>query len=316
MKRQVNSAKQSIMAIACAIAATGSLPVGAAPLTFTPDLAKNSATLEGLIPASTFSGIKLPKGNIELEDGTLAVTIIPEWNFDRVPVLKGPIIRTEVTTNERQAMVSGVVLFNEGYWYERCWQPGSQDVLVTNSGTITGQISEVTSQALLVTDSKGAALTVPLASLKEIHSPRAYAFAIPAVDGATILPDQPWTADSQRAQLTPTSDRVATASLRRDPLLKGDGDWSTARLVVLGTALSLVELAQFVPELILPLQEKRLMSNALRKEYVTSVNNTLLAPTPANAPPPPGLFGTEGPFTLPRGVGVPLSATGQPIGRL
>lgn len=263
----------AFLSAACCIG-FASAPGSANPLSFTPDVARNSANLEGLIPFPKLGTVTLPKGNVELEDGTLAVTVIPEFNFDRVPVLKGPIIRTEVTTAEREAIVSGVVLFTDGYWYTKFWPTAPLEQVVTTTGaTINGRIMAISATALSINDSSGNPTEVSLADIKEIHSPRAYAFAIPALASSAITPAQNWTADARSLVLTPTVTAPNYArTLNRDSLLAGDGDWRTSRLIVLGTALSLVEVAQFTPELVLPQFSHQLWQHANKKSFFTNTN--------------------------------------------
>jgi len=51
--------------------------------------------------------------------------------------------------------------------------------------------------------------------------------------------------------------------------MEGDGDMSTAKLVLMGTVLSLAEIAQFAPEIVLPLESKSLWNIAERKIFTT-----------------------------------------------
>lgn len=278
-----------MLSIFCLMFAT-TTGAGAAPFSYTPDVPHNSVALEGLIPVKRFMNIPLPKGSVEFEDGSLAVNVIPNWNFDRVAVLEGPIIRTEVTTNGREAVVAGVVLFTHGWWYDKYWTPGSRETVVTNAGaTVVGKITDMTATTLTVTPDGGTPTAVPLGDIKELHSPRAYAFAVPALAAAPVTPDTSWNADVQAVTLTSTVAPDAgpvLASVRRDPLLvtKDEGDWSNKKMIVIGTALSLAELSQLAPEVILPMFSHQLWKYANTKSFITNT-------TPVNSNPAPLING-------------------------
>ncbi|HEY9793041.1 MAG TPA: hypothetical protein V6D22_21745 [Candidatus Obscuribacterales bacterium] len=275
----------------------------AASFSYTPDLVNNSVALEGLIPISRFMNIPLPKGSVEFEDGTLAINMVPNWNFDRVALLQGPIIRTEVTTNGREALIAGVVLFTQGYWYDKYLPPGARETVTTTAGlTLTGRISNITPTTLAVETSDTSATVISLADIKELHSPRAFAFVVPALAASAITPESTWNADVQTvtlaATVAPTGGTVI-ANARRDPLLRTSdrdlGDWSNAKMVIIGTALSLANLAQFTPELILPQLSHQLWQHNNKKSFFTQTSplppvpaplingNTYSLPIPGNA---------------------------------
>lgn len=281
----IRRAASVALAMAATTLVTTSQQAIAAPLTFTPNPQQNSVRLDALIPIRTFSGVKLPKGAVQLDEGILSVTMIPEWNFDRVPVLSGPIIRTAVGTTDKQGVISGVVLFREGYWYSKYWDERAHDTILTTTGEVTGQITGVTPTDLVVAVDGGSTVNIPLVGVRELHSPRAFAFAIPATSSTPIGPDITWTGDAQTVTFTPTGLAPSARLLAGDPLLRGDGDWSTGRLVALGTILSLANIAQFVPELVLPLEEKHLWHINQRREFVSA-----FTPAPTVAVPPPGAF--------------------------
>jgi hypothetical protein len=270
---------------ACLLTVLTFSPVLAAQFSYTPDLAHNSVALEGIIPTRRFMNVTMPAGSIEFVDGTLAVNIVPNWSFDRVPVLQGPIIRTEVGTNGKEAVVSGVVLFIQGYWYDKYWTPGSHETVVTNAGlSTTGKITDMTATSLTVTTLEGTQVVVPLADIKELHSPRAYAFVAPVVASAAITPDQAWTADVPAVTLAPTvapSAGPVVASLRRDPLLnmKDEGDWSNGKIWMIGTVLSLAQLSQLVPYVVLPQFSHQFWQHMNKKAFFTQT--TPLPPNPA-----------------------------------
>jgi hypothetical protein len=260
----------------------------AAPLKFTPDPTKSTVNIEASIPLASFNGVKLPRGAVQLEDGMLSVTIVPEWNFDKVPVLSGPILRVDVGTANNQGVISGVVLFEEGFWYDKYWNANQLDTIVTASGTTAGRISSFTPTQLSVTMPAGNIVSIALTDIREIHSARAFAFAIPTTSAAAISPETSWTGNAATVRFTPTGASPSGRLLARDPLLKGDGDWSTGRLVALGTVLSLAEIAQFVPELVLPLNSRHLYKVAQQRSYQAALNG--ITAGDVIPPPPPGLF--------------------------
>jgi hypothetical protein len=274
---------------ACLLISSTSTALWSAPLSCTPDPAHNSVSLEGLIPAKQFMGINLPKGSIEFVDGTVAVNIVPNWNFDRVAVLQGPIIRMTVTATDKQATVSGIVLFTQGYWYDKYWTPGSQETVVTASGTsVIGKIVDMTTTTLTVVPAGGAAQTViALADVKEVQSPRAYSFNVPAAAAMTIPSAASWTADAQNVAFSPTAGgshtTTSVALARRDPLLvtndRADGDWSNKKMWVIGTLLSLAQLGQFAPTLVTALESHSTWQTINRKAFF--FNQQTLSPNAA-----------------------------------
>jgi hypothetical protein len=288
-------------AISCAAAVMiGGSAAAAAPLQFSSDANTNSANIEALIPIKTFMNIPLPHAAVQFEDGMMAVTMVPDWNFDRVPVLEGPVIHTEVTARDSQAIVAGIVLFTQGYWYDRYWTPGSRETIVTTGGaTLTGRISNLTATTITITAPDKTDTVVSLSQIKELHSPRAYAFAVPLRAAGAISPDGTWTADAQAVTISPTVAADAgpvLTGLRRDPLLVShDGDWSDRKMILIGTAISLAEIAQFVPELVIPQISHGLWQHQNKKSFYNLTHpvpnpapllpngNTYTIPIPGNA---------------------------------
>jgi hypothetical protein len=274
------------VALSCLSAGIAATRASAVPLSYRPDVAHNSVTLDALIPVKRFMNIALPKGSVEFDMGAMSINLVPNWNFDRIPVLRGPVIRTEVTTNGKEAVIAGVALFTQGWWYNKYWTSGSRETIVTTSGqTIVGRITDFSRTTLTVASDGAAPVTVNLSDIKELHSPRAYAFAMPAVAASDITPDTRWKADVQTVTLSPTvqtDNSLPVASMRRDPLLstKDEGDWSDKKMVVIGTALSLLEIAQFTPELVLPQFSHQIWQHNNKKSFAT-----LTAPLPANPAP-------------------------------
>lgn len=286
LTKRIRGKKWAASLAALCLALAGATSALAAPLDYAPDPAHNSVTLEGLIPVKQFMGINLPKGSIEFDDGTVAVNIIPNWNFDRVAVLQGPIIHTDVVTAERQATISGIVLFTSGYWYDKYWTPGSRETVVTTSGTnVVGTISDMTSTTLTVTPSGGGTpVVVPLADIKEVQSPRAYAFEVPALAATAVTPAASWTADVQTVGFSPTTTGPTTSTsiafARRDPLLvtndRAEGDWSNKKMYTIGALLTVAQLAQYAPVLVTSLLSHSTWLTINRKAF--AFNQQTLSP--------------------------------------
>ncbi len=285
MARVITMAK-TVLATVAILLGSSSAAV-AEQLSYVPDLAKRTANMEGQIPLPMLAGTKLPKGDVLFEDGELSIRILPEWNFDKVPLLCGPIIRAEVTTVGKEGLISGIVYFRKGYWINRLPAPRNEETVTTSAGlTYTGNVTGFTADSIALATSNGNAVTIPWTEVKELHSPRAFAFAIPAVSSTPLSPDSAWQANVQVVKLTPTAQTPRLAHLQTDPLMRGDGDVSTGKLIVLGTALSLVEIAQFAPDLIVGLTSNHFQKVAHNKQlFALTGSYAPFAPLPT-APMP------------------------------
>jgi hypothetical protein len=239
---------------------------GAELLSYTPRAEQNTAEMSGVLPFAKFGTTKLPSGDIAFEDGMLAVRIIPEWNFDKVPVLEGPIIHSQVANTEKEALVSGIVYFRQGFWIDKLPLGGNSENIKTTTGkNITGHVISMNADSLMMATPGGQGETVRYADIAEIHSPRAFAFTVPALANGPISADQAWQVNARAINLSPTT-QTTLAQFKNDRLVQGDGDWGTGKLVLLGTALSLVEIAQFAPDLAVALNRNHLLRVANLRE--------------------------------------------------
>src|SRR5262249_20256143 len=140
--------------------------------------------------------VKLPNGKLDMEDGMLSVTIVPELNFDPLPVLKGTIIRSQVAISDKQAVLTGTVLFTEGYWYSQFWGSPPVDQVVTSSGsTINGRITNVAASSLTIVPQGGGETVVSFDDIRDLRSPRAYTFNMPGLGATQLQQSSSWTAD-------------------------------------------------------------------------------------------------------------------------
>jgi hypothetical protein len=67
--------------------------------------------------------------------------------------------------------------------------------------------------------------------------------------------------------MKPTSRVIALSAVKRDPLMRGDGDVSNKKLVALWAGLEGVQLAQFIPLAIL--------EGPIRREYVQQYHSRI-----------------------------------------
>lgn len=244
--------------------------VSAEVLTYTPVTGQTTAEMRGVVPFKKMGSTQLPQGEISFDEGALAVRILPEWTFDKVPVFQGPIIQSQTTASSdgKEAIISGIAYFRSGYWIDKLQAGHNSESVTIDSGTFHGNVTGFGVNTINFLTDTGNALTIPWAELQEFHSPRAFAFAVPATTFGTIDADKAWQVNAKAISLTATGTTplLANALLKTDPLLRTDGDWSTKKLVMLGTALSIIELAQFTPDLVVALNRNHLYRVAKLRE--------------------------------------------------
>ena len=102
---------------------------------------------------------------------------------------------------------------------------------------------------------------------------RAYKFSVPVT---VYSPTAPGAAnatteisgDSTSVNLKPTTSIVALKAMKKDPLMKGDGDLSNGQLVAIWAGLTAIQTAQLIPLAILEGPTRR----ELVRQYHTRIN--------------------------------------------
>jgi hypothetical protein len=248
------------------LAAFNSSGAMAAQVAFQSDPGALTGAVAATIPVEKLGRIDIPHGQAELTGDKLSLTVIPEWQFDRQVVLSGIILHTEILNTPHDPAITGIVYFQDGAWLHYIVSPRSQEMVSTDTGTITGNIQTITSDSIQIAPSGKAPQTVALASARSIRSSRAYRFSIPLSSVRGLTAGQSFTSDAKRMTLTPTSTSQPLSSLKGDLKRNGDHDLSTSQLVGLDIGLSLVELGQLAPVLAVPLGSGPMRSNAFLKE--------------------------------------------------
>lgn len=240
-------------------------PVAAATVSFIPDGGSNSGAIDSFIPVDKIGTMPLPRGRVVFRGNVIEVTMIPEWQFDRQVVLRGPVLDTNITADGGQAVFRGTVFFNEGTWLPYFDSAKVVEDVRTKDSEFHGRITAISADTVTLAAKDGTLHQIPLRDIIDIESPRAYTFKLPVVSPTTINPAQPFQASSVSLSFN-SSDRPIRAAALKSQLAKGDGDWSTKKLVAIGTILSLVELGQLAPLLAVPLGSNGLRRTAFIKQ--------------------------------------------------
>jgi hypothetical protein len=267
--------------------AVGMRAATAATVRFNPDANSVEGTLVGRVFLNKMGGLKLPRGRAVFKGNSVDITIVPEFQFDRVVVLSGALVSVHSDINGQQAAFNGIVYFFEGDWLKYIDDPHTPDSVATASGTITGRIRGIGANALEVEESNGSRKSIPLSTLISIRSPRAFDFSLPATAFTPQVPNQPFTADATLLSLTPSANVFQLKALKHDRLMQTDGDLSTGKLILIGAAYTTAQLAQLVPFLVVPLDGRHLITNANAKlnRFFTESNFQAQNGIPTPVPP-------------------------------
>lgn len=214
--------------------------------------------------------IKIPRGRLSIKNGKAEISTIPEFQFDRVPVLDGVLIKQSITQNGSGSSIDGTIFVTEGPWLQYLWQPGQVDTIITAGGTTQGRITAIDNNLIEMDtiDKKRAAIN--LADVTNIQSPRTLSFHMNATPANASNLAQGFVGETGRASLTPykPGDKVTVANLaglKRELKKSEDGDLSNRKIAVICTAASLAQLAQTAPMITLGLQYDRFARNVYYK---------------------------------------------------
>jgi hypothetical protein len=240
--------------IALAVAVSSAIPATAATMYFSPDTkAGATGAIDVVLPIDKMGTLPVPRGRIKINGNTAELSMIPEWQFDRDLVLYGTVLDTRIDNTGKQPYVRGVIIWTEGSWLDYFDDKKPDETVIANGVPIVGRITEITGTDLAI-ESGGTTKRTPLSAVSEIQSPRVFSFAIPTTSLQPRVADQGYYSDARSLTMHATSKPFRLAALKRQVNRQmDDGDWSTAKLVGVGTVLSLVELSQLVPTFAVPL---------------------------------------------------------------
>jgi hypothetical protein len=252
----VNHFNKLLITLSVALVSS-TVPASAATMYFNPDQAQTAVNATGAIdvvlPLDKMGTLPVPRGRIKINGNAAELTMIPEWQFDRDQVLAGSVLDTKIDTTGKQPIVRGVLIWTDGSWIDYFDDHKPDETVVSNGASITGRITEVTPTDIAI-ESGGKVQRAPLTAISEIQSPRVFSFAIPTTPLQRRVADQPFYSDARSISMEATAKPFRLAALKRTIARQmDDGDWSTAKIVGVGTILSLVELSQLVPTFAVPL---------------------------------------------------------------
>jgi hypothetical protein len=233
---------------------TAPLSAAAATMLFSPDSGSPmTGAIDVVLPIDKMGNLPLPRGRIKIQGNTAELSMIPEWQFDRDIVLYGTVLDTRIISGGKQPIIRGVILWKDGAWLEYFDNPRDKEDVIANGRTVSGRITEVVGTSLEM-DVNGTPTSIPLSAVSDVNSGRVFEFEIPTTPLQQRVADQPFYADARSIAMRATARPFRVAQLRSTIVKSMDeGDWSTKRLVAIGTALSLIELAQLAPTIAVPL---------------------------------------------------------------
>lgn len=179
------------LAMALIINSLAAVPAALAmPVSFTQAGEGQTSAVECHLPVNSIGPVLLNKGSARLAGGNIDVATVPEWLFDPQIVLSGVVINSQIETSGPKSMITGLAYFNKGDWLNNLGSTVAKDTLYLNSGdVVTVQVGATADNALEVLQSDGTRRKIPFADIRDIRSPRAYRFSIPA--SSVKLPLQP-----------------------------------------------------------------------------------------------------------------------------
>jgi len=217
----------------------------ASNLRFTPQTNTNGGAIFGRVPLEKFGVLTLPRGRATFKSHSVEISAVAEYQFERQVVLSGPVLKCSCITNGAQSVVNGIAYFQDGDWL-RYLDNAAVDKITTTTATYEGQITALKNGFVEITTGQ-LVTNVPTDQILSVTSPRAYNFSMVVTPYLTAPAGEPLSGDTAVVSMRPTADVLSLSVVKRDPLMAGDGDISTKKLVVLGTFLTAAQLSQFIP---------------------------------------------------------------------
>lgn len=217
----------------------------AANLKFTPQPDVNGGAIYGHIPLDKLGSLQLPRGRANFKSHMVEISAIAEYQFERQIVLSGPIIKCSSLVSGNRTIVNGIAYFDDGEWL-RYIDGRPVDKITTSGAVYEGQITALKNGFVEITT--GQLITnVPSREIVSISSPRAYNFSMLVTPNLIVPAGLPLSGDTATVTIKPTAAVISLNVVKHDPLMVGDGDISTKKLVALGSVLGVIQIAQFLP---------------------------------------------------------------------
>lgn len=253
------------------------LPVLANAMTYTAPTAEQPGKFSGELPIAKIGHLALPDGLVRFSDDEITVEAVPDWLFDREPVLKGIIVRAEIATQNTSSVVAGLVFFTDGTWLSNLGARRISDEINTNSGElILGRIVGRSGQAFVLQPEQGGTRKLNFSDVKSVKSPRAFAFNIPTPTARISPTDTTLSFESNlitMASSTPQS-RFRSQSASVPPsTLEGTDPGVKDRTIK--TFIALDVFSEIAPAIAIPLVLNPITQRHALKQISNSLNNQL-----------------------------------------
>lgn len=233
--------------LSLALIAQSISPAIALPVRFSPENNTNGGAINGKVPLEKLGNLALPRGRVNLKTHKIEVTAIPEFQFERQVILSGPILKCAAVNSGSITYINGIAYFDSGDWLKYV-DDSRADRIITDNQVYMGQITALKNGTIELTPKGAAPVDIPLASVRDISSPRAYNFSIPVKTSLSApVSNVPVDGDAAYMSIKPSSQVITMASVRRDPLMASDGDWSNRKLIAVGVTMAAVQACQAIP---------------------------------------------------------------------
>lgn len=245
MKRVLFKTYAFALAILLLITLDANKLVMAANLKFVPQPDINGGAIYGKVPLQKLGKLQLPRGRANFKSHMVEISAVAEYQFERQIVLTGPIIKCSSSSVGNSTVVSGCAYFDDGEWL-RYIDSKQSDKITTAQAVYEGSITALKNGFVEIT--AGQLVTnVPSSEILNISSPRAYNFSMVVAPNLVAPSGQAFSGDTASVLVKPTADAISLNVVKYDPLMASDGDISTKKLVILGSVLGAVQIAQFLP---------------------------------------------------------------------
>ena len=242
-------------------------------LTYTAPTGEQPGKFTGELPLAHIGSLALPDGLVKLKDDEMTIEAVPDWLFDREPVLRGAIVRAEVAAQKNTSVVAGLVFFIDGSWLPNLASRHSTDEIITSAGEqIKGKITGRVGQAFTVQPDQGATRKINFSDVKSITSARAFSFNIPTPTARIAPTDNSLSFESNLIKLAPSrsSPRFASAGARvPDSTLPGTDPGVSKQS--LGTFIALDAISELAPAVSIPL----VLNHLTQKHALKQINDAL-----------------------------------------
>lgn len=256
---------------------TQCIPCFAATVDYSPDLSGKSGTLRGKIELNKLAGVEIPRGRVFFKGDRMEVSTVPEWQFDRVVVLSGPVLSAQAKVENGQATIRGLAYFQEGDWLGFISPAVPRETIVTDDGEISGRITGIAHNTIDFVQMDGKQTSIPVSSVRDLRSPRAYTFHMQAAAPGAV-DGQAFHTEMYHIAMQPKSHVFQATALKSELRKHGDGDLSTGQLLAIGAVINAIQVAQMTPLLVFPMTSPHLSRQANRLIFETNNNPIAVQP--------------------------------------